>query len=282
MSSEESEENNFKRKESKEEETEDYDQLRQEYLSENERKRIEKQLKREKEREEERAERERERIERDMEKLSEQLERLDERAERFDEKSEQTKEKAERVREKAEKLKEKAKRINISVSPEMSEEWKDWSKELGSSVSELIRKSMKFVKNNIGDLKKLDVIGESFDKLGEKIELAVKESGIEELGEDIKREFKGPKGKPKTRVKYTPKNDKERVKKRVRGLIKLQKRLPIDKLAQALNRANEDAENLIYELVDEGIEGSIEEGVFKFTSTPEEVISKINDLIDMF
>ena len=274
MSSEESEENNFKRKESKEEETEDYDQLRQEYLSENERKRIEKQLKREKEREEERAERERERIERDMEKLSEQLERLDERAERFDEKSEQTKEKAEKAREKAERLKEKAKRINISVSPEMSEEWKDWSKELGSSVSELVRKSMEFVKNNIGDLSKLEAIGETIEK-------AVKESGLEDLGEKIEREFKGVSGKPKIHVNISHDEDKERIKKRVRGLIKLQKSLPIDKLAQALNKASEDAENLIYELVDEGIEGSIEEGVFKFTSTPEEVISKINDLIDM-
>ncbi len=49
---------------------------------------------------------------------------------------------------------------------------------------------------------------------------------------------------------------------------------------QALNRANKDAENLIYELVDEGIEGSLEEGVFKFTSAPDDVISKINELID--
>jgi hypothetical protein len=63
-------------------------------------------------------------------------------------------------------------------------------------------------------------------------------------------------------------------------LIKLQKNLPIDKLAQALNRTNEDAENLIYELVDDGIEGTLEEGIFKFTSSPDEVISKINDLID--
>jgi ribosomal protein L9 len=119
MSSEESEKNNSKRKEPKEEETEDYD-----------------------------------------------------------EKSEQIKEKAERAREKAERLKEKAKRINISVSPEMSEEWKDWSKELGSSVSELVRKSMKFMKNNIGDLSKLEAIGGT-------IERAVKESGLEDLGEKI-------------------------------------------------------------------------------------------------
>jgi hypothetical protein len=129
------------------------------------------------------------------------------------------------------------------------------------------------VKNNIGDISKLEEMGES-------IERAVKESGIEDLGEKIEREFKGKKFKPKIKINLATSDDKDRIKKRVRGLIKLQKSLPIDKLAQALNRANEDAENLIYELVDEGIEGTIEDGVFKFTSSPEEVISKINNLID--
>ena len=180
--------------------------------------------------------------------------------------------------EKAQKKAEKkaSKRINISVDSNTSDEWRDWSEELGSSVSELIRKSMKFVKNNIGDFKKLE-------EWGENIERAVKESGIEDLAEKIEHEFEGKKGKKlKTRVKInlSSSNDKDRIKKRVRGLIKLQKSLPIDKLARALNRTNEDAENLIYELVDDGIEGSLEEGIFKFTSSPDEVISKINDLID--
>ncbi len=132
------------------------------------------------------------------------------------------------------------------------------------------------MKNNLGDFKKLE-------EWGENIERAVKESGIEELGERIEREFEGEKGKkPKHRVEInlSPSNDKDRIKKRVRGLIKLQKSLPIDKLARALNKTNEDAENLIYELVDDGIEGSLEEDIFKFTSSPDEVISKINGLID--
>ncbi|MHA2287897.1 MAG: hypothetical protein ACXABG_03830, partial [Promethearchaeota archaeon] len=139
--------------------------------------------------------------------------------------------------------------------------------------SELIRKSMRFVKNNIGDLSKLDEIGEN-------IERSLKESGIEDLGDKIEREFKDKKIKPKIKINLETSDNKDRIKKRVRGLIKLQNSLPIDKLAQALKRSNEDAENLIYELVDEGIEGSLEEGVFKFTSAPEEVISKINELID--
>ena len=209
--------------------------------------------------------------------------KTEEQREKYEDKMRKKLEKAQR---KAHKKahKKTSKRINISVDSDTSDEWREWSDELGSSVSELIRKSMKFVKNNIGDFKKLEEWGES-------IERAVKESGIEELGEEMEKKYGekygkrfkidiNTKKKPNIRVNQAPKNDKERIKKRVRGLIKLQKRLPIDKLAQALNRTNEDAENLIYELVDDGIEGSLEEGIFKFTSSPDEVISKINALID--
>ena len=41
-----------------------------------------------------------------------------------------------------------------------------------------------------------------------------------------------------------------------------------------------DRENIIYELVADGIDGTFEENVFKFTGTSEEVISKLNELID--
>jgi len=209
------------------------------------------------------------------------------------EKIEEAEEKLERVKAKVDKQREKylgkmknkiekaqkkvAKRINISVDSDTSDEWRDWSEELGSSVSELIRKSMKFVKDNIGDFSKLEEWGES-------IERAVKESGIEDLANEIEREVGGKKKKSRIKIDLSSSksssSDTDRIKKRVRGLIKLQKSLPIDKLAQALSRAKEDAENLIYELVDEGIEGTIEEGVFKFTSAPDDVISKINELID--
>ncbi len=216
---------------------------------------------------------------RDLETLGddakEQIERAGEKLEQIRNKTEKQKEKIrDKMQKKLEKAQKKAaKRINISVDEDTSDEWRDWSEELGSSVSELIRKSMKFVKENIGDLSKLEEIGDN-------IERAVKESGIEDLGDKIEREFKGKKIKPKIKINLATSDDKDRIKKRVRGLIKLQKSLPIDKLAQALNRANEDAENLIYELVDEGIEGSLEEGVFKFTSALDEVISKINELIN--
>jgi len=209
------------------------------------------------------------------ENAKEQIERAQERLEQVRIKTDKQKEKYRiKMQNKLDKATKKAaKRINISVDEDTSDEWRDWSEELGSSVSELIRKSMRFVKDNIGDLSKLEEIGDS-------IERAVKESGIEDLGNKIEREFKGKKIKPKIKINLATSSDKDRIKKRVRGLIKLQNNLPIDKLAQALNRANEDAENLIYELVDEGIEGSLEEGVFKFTNAPEDVISKINELID--
>jgi len=209
------------------------------------------------------------------ENAREQVERAKDRLERIRDKIEKQKDKyQDKMRKKLEKATKKAaKRINISVDEDTSEEWRDWSEELGSSVSELIRKSMRFVKNNIGDISKLE-------EMGETIERAVKESGIEDLGSRLEREIKKNKIKPKIKINLATLEDKERIKKRVRGLIKLQNSLPIDKLAQALDRTNEDAENLIYELVDEGIDGSLEEGVFKFTGTPEDVISKINELID--
>ncbi len=106
------------------------------------------------------------------------------------------------------------------------------------------------------------------ERLGRKIERAVKESGIEELEDSIESCFR------------SIIVDKEQLKKRVSGLIKVQKALPISKLAEALNISSEDAENLIYELVADGIEGNLEESVFKFTCTPEEVISKLNEFID--
>jgi ElaB/YqjD/DUF883 family membrane-anchored ribosome-binding protein len=215
------------------------------------------------------------------ENAKEQIERARERLEQVKYKTEKQKEKYhDKIRKKLDKATKKAaKRINISVDEDTSDEWRDWSEELGSSVSELIRKSMRFVKDNVGDLSKLD-------ELGETIERAVKKSGIEDLGNKLEREIKGKKGKPNIKIDLGTSNtkstlvNKDRIKKRVRGLIKLQGSLPIDKLAQALNRSNEDAENLIYELVDEGIEGNLEEGVFKFTSSPDDVITKINDLID--
>ncbi|MHA2038136.1 MAG: hypothetical protein ACW98X_16995, partial [Promethearchaeota archaeon] len=87
----------------------------------------------------------------------EQVEKVQEKLERIRHKIKANETKFDKkVRKKVEKA---VKRINISVDPEMSDEWKDWAEGLGASVSELVRKSMKFVKNNIGDLAKLEQLG---------------------------------------------------------------------------------------------------------------------------
>ncbi len=167
--------------------------------------------------------------------------------------------------------KEKVKRINISVQPEISEDWKDWAEGMGTSVSELVRKSMEFVKTNIGDLSKLERLGDVFENLGRDIEKEIKASGIENLGKKIKA---------KVIVDTDSKVRKETIKKRIQGIIKLHRAIPIEKLALALNKSENDAEKLIYELAGEGLEGTLEEGVFKFTDDIETVITKFNEKID--
>jgi hypothetical protein len=217
----------------------------------------------------------------DLENLGENAR---ERVEQAREKLEHLKEKVykhevklrEKLRKKLDKARKKAvKRINISVDPEMSEEWRDWAEGLGASVSELVRKSMMFVKDNIGNLAKLEEWGEKMEKMGEEIEKAVEKSGIEDLDKKIAASIK----------KEKIWDDKENIKKRVRGLIKLHQKdkiILIEKLANAIGKSLEYAENLIYELVDEGIGGTIngERNAFVYMNDPEEVITKLLSLID--
>lgn len=220
----------------------------------------------------------------EIEDLNEELEELDdsvkERIDDFKDKYhdhqrkalDQVEKFAKKVQRKVEKAKDKVKRINISVPPEMSEEWKDWAENLGASVSELVRNSMEFVKENVGNLEKLEEWGKTMDKLGDKIDKSVKNSGIEDIGNKIKIHID-----PKKSAKGV---SKEQIKKRIEGLIKLQKSLPVKKLAQVLNISDAKAENLIYELVAEGIQGELEDDTFKFFSTLEEVIAKLHKMID--
>ncbi|MBY9004485.1 MAG: hypothetical protein KGD73_10970 [Candidatus Lokiarchaeota archaeon] len=242
-----------------------------------------------KEREQERLEREMERMEAEREKIEAEMERLSEKVEA---KVEKARMKAEKARRKAEIMREKATRINISVPPEMSEEWREWSDTLGSSVSELVRKSMRFVKNNIGDLEKLDEFGRKMERWGDNLEKAVEESGIEELGDkieqglrdvgldDIKVRTKNGKKGSRIKVNLNVSSDSERIKKRIKGMIKLHKSIPINKLAQALNKSEEFAENLIYELAAAGVEGELEENIFKFIGDVDEVLGTLFKLID--
>lgn len=205
-----------------------------------------------------------------IEKAKERLERLKGKIEghqaKFDKK----------VRKRVEKA---VKRINISVDPDMSEEWKDWADGLGSSVSELVRNSMKFVKNNIGDIAKMEAWGKKWEKVGRDIEKGINKSELKDLGRKLEKKFGNKKIVIDTKSQISE-TDKERIRKRLQGLIKLQKSIPIEKLSQTLNIPFGAAENLIYELAAEGIEGELEEGVFKFTSEPETVLSKLFELVD--
>jgi DNA repair exonuclease SbcCD ATPase subunit len=220
-------------------------------------------------------EKEKEHYERDMDKIADLEERIAE-----------LKSRAAESRDRAKKAQEKAKRINIYVDPEMSDEWREWSEKLGSSVSELVRKSMQFVKENIGDVAKLE-------KLGEIIEKTVEETGIEDIGNQIEQSLKEAGidgsinfGRKRGKVvvsdsqKPTSTDERERIKKRITGLVKLHKSIPIDKLAQALNKSEEFAENMIYELAAEGIEGELEEGVFKYSGKIDDVLAILFKLID--
>jgi len=233
-----------------------------------------------KEKEQERLEREMERLEIEREKIEDEMERLTEKVEA---KVEKARMKAEKARRKANKIRDKASRINISVSPELSEEWREWSDTLGSSVSELVRKSMKFVKNNIGDLQKLEEFGKKMEKWGDNIEKVVEGSGIEGLGDKIEQKLRDA-GlediKVKTKSDKDASSDSETIEKRIKGLIKLYNNIPINKLAQALNKSEEFAENLIYELAAGGVDGELEEGIFKFVGDIDEVVAKLFALID--
>lgn len=227
-----------------------------------------------------------ERLERVHEKEMDRYERRMDKIADLEERISELKNEAEKSRARANKAQEKAKRINIYVDPEMSDEWREWSDKLGSSVSELVRKSMQFVKENIGDVAKLEKLGDIIDK-------TVEETGIEDIGDQIEKGLKAagidgslkvgkraPKPGEADSKKQVSTENKERMKKRITGLIKLHKSIPIDKLAQALDKSEEFAENMIYEIAAEGIDGELDEGIFKYTGEIDDVLAVLFKLID--
>lgn len=171
-------------------------------------------------------------------------------------------------------------RINVSLPKAKKDEWKNLATKFSTSVSQLIRNAMEKFEKGMENIDSIEVLGEKLDHMGADIEKILKESGLEDLGDKIERQFNKKKIKPIFKEQISPKIDKDRIKQRVKGLIKIQKSLPIEKLAQALNKTKEEAENLIYELAAEGIDGILESGVFKFKDDPEVVISNLFDLID--
>jgi len=114
----------------------------------------------------------------------------------------------------------------------------------------------------------LEEFGSKMEKMGKKIEEAIDKLGLDKLSEKIGECFQ------------TKEIDREQIKKRIKGLVITQKALPINKLANAMDVSELDAENLIYELVADGIDGVLEAGVFKYLNTSEEILSKLNDIVD--
>ena len=189
----------------------------------------------------------------------------------------------ERAKRRMAKARAKSERIDLTVPKGMKNEWKGLAGKLSVSVSELVRNAMKVLESNMGNIEKLGegiekaVRDSGIEEIGDNIEKAVKDSGIEDFGKGIEKAVRdsGIETKPEQ-----SKVDRERIKKRVSGLIKIRKNLPIDKFAQALNKTLEEAENLVYELAAEDIECTIEEGVCNFDTDLEKVISVLSELID--
>lgn len=189
------------------------------------------------------------------------------------------------AKEKAREAKEDFTRINFTLPTRMKEDWKDMATDLSKSVSQLVRDAMGLYKSEIYNVEKIvSEKGEEIGKIGKKFG---KEMG--QLGDKFVK-IVGSSGTRPPRAPTPPKPPKipstildvdiERVKRRVEGLIKLQKSIPLKKLAQALNITQEEAENLIYELAAEGISGSLKDDVFKFTNEEDEVINALLVLIE--
>jgi len=234
-------------------------------------------------------------IENKIHKLKEEKAKLKSKLAEAKKKEKETVKKIKVATHKIEEARKKYVRMNISLPSNMKEDWKDLADDINTSVSELIRSAVGAVGpalKNLKSIKDLERLGDTLDKWGEDLEEEFKRSGIEELGKNLEinldKEYESSRAKPpKSPTPPTPpkppsyqKKYLERIKKRIYGLIKLQKSLPISKLAQVLSISEEKAENLIYELAAEGIEGQLEENVFKFKNPSEEVIEKVYDLIE--
>ncbi|MHA1775308.1 MAG: hypothetical protein DRO88_05085 [Promethearchaeia archaeon] len=202
-----------------------------------------------------------------------------------------------KVRTKAERERNKKVRINFTLPENMKDDWKSLADELGISVSEMIRDAMEEFKQGMKSLEGLDKdlgqMGKKLGKFGKKMSKFV-ESQVQnaypytdiapqkptQASQPIPPQTPVPPSTHFQQSSHLSIMDKERLKKRITGLIRIQNGIPVDKLAQALKQSDEDAENLIYELVAEGIDGKLEGGVFKYKNKTEEVIETFHKLID--
>ena len=132
----------------------------------------------------------------------------------------------------------------------MKNEWLDLASKLDLSLSQLIRSAVEKFQGGI----------ETPESTSTKVDL----SEISPIAVDGKNP------------------DKYLMKKRIKGLIKLQKnRLPLGKLALVLEKSRDFVEIMIYELAAEQIvDGDIKEDVFEFTNDPNEIITILCTMID--
>jgi hypothetical protein len=191
-----------------------------------------------------------------------------------------------------------------SIPKDDVEDFEKITRDLTDSVSQLVGSITKSIKPSLKGLLKLGSIGKKFEKFGEEIEKAIQESGLEDLGRNLEVTLQAQGDqKPRTEEEgeekiHIHKHDltdipvregnedtqtkvsKEKIKKRIRGLVKLKNSVDPEKLAQILGIEYGKAEKLVYELAAQDIEGTLEGNVFKIEKDPEQVISFLNEKIE--
>ncbi len=178
-------------------------------------------------------------------------------------------------------------RINFTLPETMKNDWRNLADELSISVSQMVRNAMDVYERSVKgledsgameSLRNLEKIGDNIDAAGEKFENF--------LEKKISRNFDPFTGKPVKNIRVSdpiPQNteEKDRKKKRIKGLIMMQKCLPVSKLAQTLGIPADEAENIIYELAAEGIECTFDDGVCNFDASQiESIVTLLNAVID--
>lgn len=173
-------------------------------------------------------------------------------------------------------------RINFTLPDDMKQSWKGLADDLNISISQMIRTAMDSFEKNIDNLGELGELGDFHieKKKKKKGKFNDLEQRIERWGDKLEKKFEQKYEKSGQEGVQFSEENKEKLKKRLTGFIKINQNIPVDKFAQILNCSIAQAENLIYELAAEGIEGFMEKGVFRYESSTEEVISELFKILD--
>ncbi|TFF90950.1 MAG: hypothetical protein EU548_00370 [Promethearchaeota archaeon] len=119
-------------------------------------------------------------------------------------------------------------------------------------------------------------VGEKASKIMDEVFEEEEAEGEVEQGE--KADFKEPQASGSEQKGYNPKRENQ--KEILKQLITQQNMISIENLSKILEIPYESAENLVYELVGEGVNGSLVEDKFIILDGPEEVIEILFTLID--